>query len=76
MCHRSVKNQRSDYRFTTLVGPPPMRQCRWHFDTDPGNEMCIAPSQPTKDYNAQMKKIIATIQTLKLKYSLTPNLDI
>jgi hypothetical protein len=37
--------------------------------------MRIAPSQPTKDFYAQMKKIVATIQSLKLKYSVTPNLD-
>jgi hypothetical protein len=33
-----------------------MRQCRWHSNTDLGNEMRIAPSQPTKDFYAQMKK--------------------
>jgi hypothetical protein len=33
-----------------------MHQCRWHSDTDPRNEMHIAPSQPTKDLCAQMKK--------------------
>jgi hypothetical protein len=38
--------------------------------------MLIVPSQPTKDFHAQMKKIFATIQSLQLKYSVTPNLDI
>jgi hypothetical protein len=76
MCHRSIKNQKSVYRFSTLLGPPPMPQCWWHFDTDPRNEMIIVPSQPTKDFHAQMKKIFATIQSLQLKYSITQNLDI
>jgi hypothetical protein len=34
------------------------------------------PSQPTKEFYAQMKKFVATIQSLNLKYSVTPNLDI
>jgi hypothetical protein len=40
----------------------------WHSDRDPGIEMRIAPSQPTKN-------IIASIQSMELKYSITPNLD-
>jgi hypothetical protein len=43
-------------RFSTPMGPLPMHRCRWHSNTDPSIEMSIVPSQPTKDFYAQMKK--------------------
>jgi hypothetical protein len=52
-----------------------MRQCQWDSDTDLGIEMRIAPCQPTKDFYAQMKNF-ASIQSLELKHSITPNLEI
>jgi hypothetical protein len=73
MCQRSVRNQKNVYGFSTLPGPLPMRRCRWHSDTDPRIETRITPSQPTKDFYAQMKISLhpSKVQNQNIQYLQT-----
>jgi hypothetical protein len=56
-------------RIPNSTRPKQCHQCRRHSNRALGIVMRIAPCQPTKDF-------YASIQKFKLKYSITPNLDI
>jgi hypothetical protein len=74
MFQRSVRNQKSDYGFSTPLGPLPMHRCQWHSDTDPRIETCIAPSEPTKHFYAKMKISLhpSKVQNQNIQYTSKP----
>jgi hypothetical protein len=53
---KKYKKSKECLRIFNTIGPLPMHQCWWRFNTDPEIEIRIAPSQSTKYFYAQMKK--------------------